>query len=379
MEKIKEPLLRISKRDDISIKDKIFIRTFCLIVGILICIIFIATVSGKNPLPAFQYIFEGTFQTKGKFLTSLQDTLLLLGVGLALLPAFKMKFWNVGAQGQILMGGLTSAIIMVNLPSSLPNAVAILICFIGGFLGGAIWGFIPAFFKAYWNTNETLFTLMLNYVAIQLVAFTCELWKGEKAQVGILNQSSGLGYLPTLFGNKVFIILMFVIALITFISVYIYKSKHGYEIQVVGESINTARYSGIQIKEVIIRNMVISGGICGLIGFFYVCGLDHTISTGTGGGYGFTAIIVCWLSYLNPFIMIAYSFLIIFLTRGAKNLSNRSYSSKLNEYSCEVLIFIILVSLMLSEFFIRYKIVFPFLEKKRIVSNKNKSVVKGEQ
>jgi ABC-type uncharacterized transport system permease subunit len=379
MEKVNhsEPFVRISKRDDISVKNKILIRSICVLSALVICILFITAVSHKNPFIAIQYIFEGTFQTSGKFLTTLQDTLLLLGVSLALLPAFKMRFWNVGAQGQILIGGLMSAVIMVYLPSSTPNVVAILLCLLGAIIGGGLWGVVPAIFKAKHNTNETLFTLMMNYIAIQLVAFTCEQWKGDKAQVGILNRTTKLGYLPTLFGNKVFLILLFIIALMTFIFVYIYKSKKGYEIQVVGESLNTARYSGIQIKDVIIRNMALSGGVCGIIGFFYVCGLDHTISVSTGGGYGFTAIIIAWLSSLNPFIMVGYSFLITFLTKGAKNLSNRSYSDKLNEYSCEVLIFVIIISLMLSEFFIRYRVVFRKLEKTKSKENISPNVEGG--
>lgn len=360
----KEPFIRITKRDELPFKNKLFIRGICVLVALVICILFISLVSFKNPFIAIKYIFEGTFQTTGKVLTTLQDTLLLLGVSLALLPAFKMRFWNVGAQGQILMGGLFAAVTMVYLPSSTPNAIAILLCLISSVIGGALWGVVPAIFKARHNTNETLFTLMMNYIAIQLVAFTCEQWKGEKAEVGILNRTSKLGYLPTLFNNKVYLILIFMALLITFISIYIYKTKQGYEIQVVGESINTARYSGIQINSVIIKNMALSGGICGIIGFFYVCGLDHTISVTTGGGYGFTAIIVCWLSSLNPFVMVGYSFLITFLTRGSKNLSNRAYSKSLNEYSCEILIFIILVSLMLSEFFIKYKMHIKSFRKK---------------
>jgi ABC-type uncharacterized transport system permease subunit len=268
-----------------------------------------------------------------------------------------MKFWNVGAQGQVLMGSLGACVCMIY-GHDLPNGLLIFLSFLTAVSFGAIWALIPAIFKAKWNTNETLFTLMMNYIAIQLVSFCTMIWRGKNSSMSLINSATEKGWLPHWGGNDMVLPLVVVVILVVLMWAYLSKTKHGYELTVIGDSVNTARYTGIKVKWVIIRTLLLSGALCGLMGFLYAAGIEHKISIDTSGSYGFTAIIVCWLSYFNPLLMGIFSFLIVFLDKGAMNLKNAAYAPALNEYSCELLVFVILVSIMLAEFFIRYRFLF---------------------
>ena len=224
-------------------------------------------------------------------------------------------------------------------------------------LAGAIWAVIPALFKAKWNTNETLFTLMMNYVATSLVAFFIKCWAKDGS--GILRPMTQYG-LPQI-ANTDYLLSVIVVALLT-VAIYIYMkySKHGYEIAVVGESENTARYIGINVKNVIIRTMLLSGAICGLCGLLLVGGIDKTISTETVGGQGFTAIMVSWLGKFNPIFMILTSFLIVFLQVGTKQVST---SFRIDTSLADITTAIILFFIIGCEFFINYELRFRKKEK----------------
>ena len=361
---------RVAKRNDVNWKTKLLSISLTIGTALLLSIFFLWVVSMKDPFPAIKYIFMGTFENKIKFWSFVKELVLLLGIGLALVPAYKMKFWNIGAQGQVLIGALVTSLCMLKLPENIPSYGVILISFFLSMIGGGIWAYIPSIFKAKWNTNETLFTLMMNYIAIAIVTFFVDRWRGSKSALGTINPSTKRGWVDFKTGvnsidsfvtnylnSRVIIPLLVVLFLTFFIYFYIKMKKHGYEIRVVGDSISTARYTGINVGHVIRRTMFLSGAICGLMGFFYVACFDHTISQATSGGYGFTAVIVCWLSNFNPFVMIGYSSLIVFLDKGARNLSNVSYASTLNEYSTELILFIIIIAIMLATFFLRYHIV----------------------
>jgi simple sugar transport system permease protein len=287
----------------------------------------------------------------------------MLCVAIALTPAFKMKFWNIGGEGQILMGGLATATVMIFGADKLSPPLLILTMLASSIVAGLVWGLIPALFKAKWNTNETLFTLMMNYIAIQLVMFFNIIWDttGGAGYIGTINQSGREGWFSTtiasgMLGTENYIIhLVSVILLTVLVYIYLGYTKHGYEISVVGESENTARYAGISIKKVIIRTVCISGAICGLAGFLLVAGSTHSIAKNTADSRGFTAIIVAWLSKFNPFLMIFYSFLIIFLSNGSKEIATRC---GLNEAAADVLTGIVLFFIIASDFFINYRLIF---------------------
>ena len=228
---------------------------------------------------------------------------------------------------------------------------------------GSLWGFLPSFFKAKWNTNETLFTLMMNYIATQIVAYFCYKWSNPKGSghIGVINSVSHNGWLPSLGGQDYLLNILIVAALTVFMYIYLKYSKHGYELSVVGESENTARYIGINVKKVIMRTMLLSGALCGVTGLLLVSGTDHTIATNTVGGRGFTAIMVSWLAKFNPAYMILTSLLIVFFQKGAIQIST---SLGLNDSFADIITGIIIFFIIGSEFFINYSVKFRSKEAK---------------
>ena len=235
---------------------------------------------------------------------------------------------------------------------NIANVGATINAILASVLAGIIWAVIPAFFKAMWNTNETLFTLMMNYVAIQLVAFFLKYF--VKSGSGVLTPMPEHG-LPVIFNQPYLLNIITVAVLTAVVYVYLKKTKQGYEISVVGESENTARYIGINVRKVIVRTLVVSGALCGIAGLILVGGTNHTISTTTAGGRGFTAIMVSWLAKFNPIWMIFTSFLLVFLGRGAGEIAT---DFGLNQSYGDILTGIILFFIIGSEFFITYKLTF---------------------
>ena len=279
--------------------------------------------------------------------------ILCIGVGLA--PAFKMRFWNIGAEGQTLIGCLATTTCMILLGVKVSNFLLIVISLAAALLAGAVWGFLPAFFKARWNTNETLFTLMMNYIAMQLASYFIIIWEVPKGagKIGIINQASEAGWLPRI-GGQAQLLPILVVALLTgMMYIYLTYSKHGYEIAVVGESQRTASYAGIKVDRVIIRTMVLSGAICGLMGYILTAGISHTLTTTIVDSRGFTAVMVSWMSKFNPFIMIAASLLLVTMDRGAGEIST---AFSLNQSFADILTGIILFFIIATEFFITYKV-----------------------
>lgn len=352
---MKEPFVRIIKRDGASLRLKILVRIVAILLALVVDAIFIYGVTGLNPFSVYGVMFQGTFATGIRFSWAMRDLVTLLCIGIALAPAFKMKFWNIGAEGQVLMGGLATAAVMVYCGNSLPAPLLFLVMFLTSLLAGAIWGFIPAWFKAKWDTNETLFTLMMNYVASSIVACFTNILRGKASSLGKLNMGTQAGWFPQFLGQRYNINILIVAILTVVMFLYLKYSKQGYEISVVGESENTARYAGIDVKRVRVRTMLISGAVCGLAGFLIVAGRDQTLSTNTAGGQGFTAIIVAWLAKFNTFYMALISFLLIFLSKGAGEIAS-AYS--LNDYASDIITGVILFFILGSEFFINFKMIF---------------------
>lgn len=356
-DKNKEPLFHIVKRDALPWYQSMGIRAAAIVLALLLCAVVTTITTGINPLQVYQSIFAGAFGSTRKIWITLQNTSILLLIALALTPAFKMRFWNIGGEGQVLMGGLAAAACMICLGGRLPNVPVMLCMVLSSIAAGVIWGFIPAFFKAKWNTNETLSTLMMNYIATQLVAFFTIVWEVPKGsgKIGIINQDSNVGWLPQLFGSKYLLSILVAVAITVFMYIYLRYSKQGYEICVVGESENTAKYVGIKVEKVIIRTMALSGGICGLVGLLLVGSINHTVTTTIAGGQGFTAVLVSWMSKFNPVTMIFSSALIIFMDRGAGEIST---NFGLNHSYSDILTGIILFFIIGCEFFITYQIRF---------------------
>lgn len=355
--KAHEPLFHIVKRDSLPWYSRIMIRIIALILALLVSAVVTMLLTGENPIKVYGTMIDGAFGTTRRFWNLLQSLAMLLCVSLALTPAFKMRFWNIGGEGQVLVGGLATAACMILFGDKLPNAILILVMIVASIVAGAIWAVIPALFKAKFNTNETLFTLMMNYVGIQLVAYFSRVWEMPKGSgsIGIINPQTYSGWLPTIGNQKYLLNIIVVFALTIFMYIYLKYSKHGYEIAVVGESVNTARYAGINVNKVIIRTMLLSGAVCGIAGLLLVGGTDHTITTSTANGRGFTAIMVSWLAQFNPIVMIVTAFILVFLGAGAQQISTEF---RLNESFSDILTGIILFFIIGSEFFVNYQLKF---------------------
>ncbi|MBQ0101695.1 MAG: ABC transporter permease [Firmicutes bacterium] len=359
--KAKEPLMHITKRAYMKPAVALAIRITAIVIAFLlsgvVSMLFIEKIR-TNPgriLELFECFITGCFGTVDLVWKYFKNVSLLLIIALALTPAFKMHFWNIGAEGQVLVGALGSIAISFYMGASgLPNWLILILMLIVGCLSSIIWAVIPAIFKSVWNTNETLFTLMMNYIATYIVNYVLFEWVPTGNALGIVNGSTHIGWLPAVF-NEYFFIIVSVLIITVILYAYLKYSKHGYELSVVGESENTARYIGINVKKVVLRTMVFSGLLCGIAGFLIASGNDHSITTESVGGRGFTAILVTWLANFNPFVMMITSAFVVFLETGAKEISTIfDVSTTLPK----VIVGIVLFFFIASEFFIKYQIHF---------------------
>ena len=355
--KVHEPLFHIIKRSSMPKWQGWLIRILSVVAALVICGIVTVVLTGENPIQVYAKMVDGAIGTERRLWALAQNTAMLLCVALAVTPAFKMKFWNIGAEGQVLAGGLATAACMIFLGDKLSPVVLMLVMIVSSIVAGAVWAFIPAFFKAHWNTNETLFTLMMNYIAMCIVSYFSYEWSVPKGSghIGVINEATGAGWLPKISGKAYLCNILIVVVITVFMYIYLKYSKHGYEISVVGESENTAKYIGISVKKVIMRTMLLSGLICGIAGFLLVSGTDHTINRDTAGGRGFTAIMVSWLAKFDPIYMILTSLLIVFLERGAGEIST---TFGLNDSFSEIITGIIIFFIIGSEFFVNYQLKF---------------------
>ena len=346
-------MIQISKRQKGTSKlVDVLIRIGAIVLS-LIFIGIVLAIMGYDPFKVFGKIIQTPFK---RFKDVMNKTIMLTTLSLGIAIAFRMKFWNIGAEGQFYMGAFGAASMAFMCPDLPPILLLPLMC-VAGFICGGLWALIPAVIKARFGASETLVTLMMNYIATQLVAFFTIVWEVPKGsgKIGIINQNTNSGWLPQIFGSKYLLSILVAVVITIFMYIYLQYSKHGYEITVVGESENTAKYVGIKVEKVIIRTMVLSGAICGLVGLLLVGGINHTVTTTIAGGQGFTAVLVSWMSKFNPLVMVFSSFLIIFMDRGASEIST---NFGLNHSYADILTGIILFFIIGCEFFITYRLQF---------------------
>lgn len=350
----KEPLIRLVKRDALPTWKIILIYAIAILGSLLLSSVICSLFSSKNPLKFFSALFVGAIGSSRNIWILLQDTALLLGVAVALVPAFKMKFWNLGGNGQILVGSLAAISCMYYLGGKISDALLIPLMTIASILAGAIWGVLPAIFKAFFDTNESLFTLMLNYIATGLVTMFLMIWLegGKKTSL----EPIAYGNFPELFGSKYLLTILVFFALAALMYVYLKYTKHGYEISVVGDSPNTAKYIGIDVKRVIIRTMIISGALAGLVGLFLAGNIDHTIRMDSARNMGFTAIMATWLAAFNPLVMMGTCLFIIFISRGMVMV--RADFGFTNDSIANIVIGLVYFCVIACSFFITYRVVF---------------------
>ena len=347
----KEPLVHITKRSNISFGRALMIRAVAILSSVVIMSIVLLLLAKENPITLISSMFDGAFGTPLRIWVLFSDTAILLGIALALTPAFKMRFWNCGGEGQVMMGSLVAAMMMFFVGDSLPLPLLLALTVLISIVMGAVWGLIPAIFKAKWNTNETLFTLMMNYIAIQFITYFLKLFGNAQGNLEPMPQFA----MPKLLGGSYFLNIALIALICVMMYVYLRYSKQGYEISVVGESERTAKYIGINVSKVIIRTMILSGALCGLIGFLLVANGSCSVTTTIAGGRGFTAILVSWLGKFNPLYMILTSFLVVFLQKGTTYMGE---IYRLDTSMADIFIGVVLLFIIGCEFFINYKINF---------------------
>ena len=348
----KEPLLRMAKRDSISPRAAWGIRAaaflLALITGGLLLLLL-----GHNPITVYSAMISGAWgsPTVARETVKIAVPLLITSIGISL--AFRMKFWNIGAEGQILVGAIAAGWFGLFTATIFPKIPLVLLMMASSMILGGLYGLLPAICKAKWGTNETLFTLMLNYIALAFVKYLMNgPWKAPGSSYPKIAMLAPGARLTKVLGVHWGRILALVLVVVSY--VYITRTKQGYEIAVVGESANTARYAGIRVGRVMCRTMFLSGALCGLVGMLQFAGADYTLTEGTAGGVGFTAITVAWLSKMNPFGMLVVSVFIAMLERGSNTIQT---NFKIPASASDLIIGIILFFMLGCEFFITYKLI----------------------
>ncbi len=286
---------------------------------------------GVDPLATFQAMWRGAFGDLSALFDgevyAVSETLVratpLILAGLAVSVAFKMKFWNIGAEGQLVMGGVAASAVALFLPEAFPGLPQNFVVYgllMGGaaFLAGAVWALVPALLKAYLNVNEIITTLMFNYVAILWYSHLYNsVWK-DPAGFGFPGSAEFGDYtwFPRFFGTRLHLGL--VIGLVAAVVVWLLldRSRFGYEVRLIGDNPEAARFAGVSMFRSILLVMLISGGLAGLAGWSEVAGISHRLQQGLSAENGFTAIIVAWIAKLRPASVVIVSVLLAALFVG---------------------------------------------------------------
>ena len=347
-----EPLFRVAKRTELTGLRLAAVYAAALVAALVAGGIFLLAI-GKPPLEIYAGIVKKSISNSIYFRQTVEKAVPLLITTLGILIAFKMQFWNIGGEGQVIVGAIFATFFTIYFPN-LPHPILITLMLVAGFIGGGLWGLIPAYFKSKYGTNETLFTLMLNYIALYFIKFFAEgPWKDKDAGFPMIKSFDKNAWLDTVFGIHIGWIIALV--LVAFVFVYLRRTKHGYEIAVVGESENTARYAGMNVRKIVMRTMFLSGAIFGVAGVVHSAGVSHQLSSGVAGGVGFTAIIIAWLSRLNPIVAVLVSLLFAILEKGCSAIQDQF---GLATAVSEILQGIILFFVLGFDFFVRYRIIF---------------------
>lgn len=352
----REPLVRLVKRDDIPRGKAWAIRALAVLLALLTGALIVLAL-GHNPILVYKDMVLGSLGKARGIRETAKKAIPLLGAALAIAPAFKMKFWNIGAEGQILAGGLGATYFALFWADKLPRPALLLLMCAAGVVCGGLWGLLPAVFKAKWGTNETLFTLMLNYIVLGFVKYLqAGPWGPDinpATSYPKIPMFTDAARLPSVFG--VHIGWIFILLLTGAMFWYLKYSKQGYEIAVVGESVRTAQYAGMSVPKIIMRTMFLSGAVSGFVGFLQVSGASYTLTENTAGGIGFTAITVAWLAKLNPFAMIVIAIVLAVLEKGSDTIQTLY---QIPASAAEMLTGIILFFMLGCEFFINYRLIF---------------------
>ena len=341
----------MTSRSDCTGREAAIIRASAIILSLAAAGIFLLLI-GHNPLEVYSSMLNGAFGTPYRITETIRRAVPLVIASLGISAAFRLRFWNIGADGQMMMGALGASYFALNF-SSLPAYILLPLMGIAGVICGGVWGAVPAFFRAKFRTNETIFTLMMNYIALKLLTYL---------QYGPWKDPAALGFpkIPGFTENAVLPDVLglhagWIIALLLVILMHIFISytKKGYEIMVTGESENTSRYAGMNVSRVIILTLFISGSLCGLGGMIEASAVNKTLSMEITKGAGYTAIITCWLSGLRAPVIPVVCVLFAAMIQGGTFIQ---MAFQMPQSAAQILQGLILFFVLGSEFFIRYRV-----------------------
>lgn len=344
-------MIQLIKRDEISKINSIKVRAIAIVLALVAAGIFLA-IMGFDPLKVFSGMLKGSFGSAYRIRQTIIKAVPLVITAVGISVAFKMQFWNIGGEGQIFMGAFGAALVALNL-STLPKPLLLLLMALSAVLFGALWSLVAGILNVYFNTNETIVTLMLNYIALKFITLLqYDLWRDKKAMnfPKIANFTDN-AILPKLF--KLHVGWMIALLIVVIFYILMKHSKLGYEITVLGESKNTARYAGININKTVLTAVLISGALCGLAGFVQASAVSQTLSIEVAGGVGYTAIIISWLSNLNSMIILPVALLFAGLVEGGSYIQT---AFGIPNAAASVIQALVLLFVLGSELFIRYRI-----------------------
>ncbi len=292
------------KRKKIPKKLQITIPVVSILIGVLFGAVAILIV-GINPYTVYKSLFLNAFGNWYAFSETLTAATPLLLISAGLILVFRMGIWNIGAYGQYIMGAIFSSYFAIFMPADIPKPLMLSMMVVGGMVGGMIWAIIPAILKVFWEVNEVISTLLLNYIALFVLKFLMYgSWKNPTSYGFPLSKPfPDSAQMPIIFEHTR-ISLGFIFAILAIIAIWfiISKTKFGYEAKIIGNNTTTAKYAGINVGKNIIIAMAISGALAGLAGMVQVSGIIHFLQVKINANYGYTSIIVAWISYLNPIV-----------------------------------------------------------------------------
>lgn len=345
--------VRLIKREQESMAAKIIVP-LCSVILALMCGWVFLYLGGHSPYEVYVNMYQKALGSSYAISETIVKAIPLMIAGLAVSLAFRMNLWNIGAEGQLYMGAFAASGVALSL-GELNMFPLLTLMLIASFIAGAFWALIPGLLRAYWTVNETITTLMLNYVAIFWVQFLVYgPWKDPNSLgFPLTPRFSANAYLPSIGDSRVHMGLLVALLIAVIFYLLLKYSRWGYEIRVVGQSQAAANYTGINVVKNILLVMFISGGVAGITGMIEVAGITHRLQEGISPGYGFTAIIVAWLARLNPFAIVLVAFLLGALLVGGFGVQSIGIPFS----TVSVLQGAILFFLLAGEIFLKYRLV----------------------
>ncbi|MEG1547697.1 MAG: ABC transporter permease [Clostridia bacterium] len=345
--------LRLEKRDSVSILVRVAVPVICILAAFMCCAVIIG-LQGFNPLEVYARLIKGAYGTAYSISESVLQGIPLMLCGLGVSMAFKMSINNIGAEGQYAMGAFAATAVALFCPW-IPKPLVLPAIMIAGFIGGAIWGMLAVAPRAFMGVNETIVTLMFNYIALYWVDYWCYgPWRDSSgSNMPYTKVFPEYAQLPTLWDTRIHIGLIIAVIAAALIYMFYRFTVRGYQMRVIGTNVKAARYAGMNINANIMLVMLLSGGLAGLAGSSYVSGVVYRLQPNLPNGVGYTAIIIAYLAKFNPFLVLVVAVLFGGLTQGGYSVQIMGVSSRVVTMIQGGILFFVLA----GEIFIRNRLV----------------------